>query len=123
MRFKHLASREYLTVVPFGLACDVPAFKHEGVGPKPIHLSNVTEHVSCFFVCLFICSLFVYSYVRLLISLFVCLFVCLFIRLTGEYLEEGLVLQIVWIYQVISSEKWRFLDTDSQNELRLIWNK
>ena len=84
MRFKHLASREYLTVVPFGLACDVPAFKHEGVGPKPIHLSNVTEHVSCFFVCLFICSLFVYSYVRLLISLFVCLFVCLFIRLTGE---------------------------------------
>lgn len=42
---------------------------------------------------------------------------------SGEYLEEGLVLQIVWIYQVISSEKWRFLDTDSQNELRLIWNK
>ncbi|KAI6654157.1 Inositol 1,4,5-trisphosphate receptor 1 isoform [Oopsacas minuta] len=44
MRFKHLASREYLTVVPFGLACENPAFKQlDDDGPRPIHIEDSTE--------------------------------------------------------------------------------
>ena len=58
MRFKHLASREYLTVVPFGLACENTRCIISSDGPKPIHLEDIQnrDQVSvCLSVCLFSC--------------------------------------------------------------------
>ena len=100
MRFKHLASREYLTVAPFGLACENARFFCQRDGPKPIHLEDIANKdqvgIVCYccllFVCLYVCCLF----------LFVCLFVvcCLVVRLFGCWVSCFFVFLFVSLFVV-----------------------